>query len=52
MVDEYLKWSIILLILRAVLESIVQAFLIRKKKIICNTKNDTDIGYEWILSGF
>ena len=51
MLDEYLKWTIILVILRVPLESLLQAFLIRKKKIICKVDNDIDIAYEWTLRG-
>lgn len=49
--DEYLKWAIVLLVLRALVESVVQAFLIRKKKITCDVDNDDEIGYVWRLSG-
>lgn len=48
MTAEYQKWTIILFILRVPFETIIQAVLLKRKKIICNVSDSTEIGIDWL----
>jgi|688.fasta_scaffold451119_2 hypothetical protein len=50
MTNEYLKWTIILFILRVPLETVVQAVLLKRKKIKCNVPgtDDKEVGIDWL----
>ena len=50
MMGQYLKWSIVLFVLRIIVEPVLQAITLNKKFIICKIES-TDPnahGYEWI----
>lgn len=50
MIGEYLKWTVILFVLRVIIETIIQALVIKKGYIVCNL-NGTDPaerGIEWL----
>lgn len=48
MTAEYQKWTIILFILRVPFETIIQAVLLKKKKIKCNVSDATQVGIDWL----
>lgn len=48
MTSEYLKWTIICFILRVIIDTVLQALLLKDGKIICNVVGESGYGSEWL----
>lgn len=50
MIGEYLKWTVILFVLRIIVETIIQAFVMKKGFVVCklNGTDPAERGVEWL----
>lgn len=50
MIGEYLKWTVILFVLRIIVETIIQALVMKKGFVVCklNGTDPLERGFEWV----